>query len=409
MTASEPTFPLPEKQYRRYAIFWSMVMIGALLGALAVTVWGALEAALWQRAVVAGMLIAQGASYGLLIGQRLFPPERRLVAYFCLNLILWAIEIVLLPAVWWIVFAYIGQMYGMLRLRFALLLTLAAALVFFGQVTGWDLAGYDRQTLLAMVAQWISLTVFMVYVNHLIQASRERGRLIAELERTQRELEAARQRDAELAVLRERERLARDLHDSLGHTLVALSVQLEAVQRLYRVDPERASVQVDALKALTRESMVDLRRAVAGLRAPGLGERDLGPALQALCVELGGRAGVEVVCQIDEGVDAQGPAVAETVWRMAQEALTNVEKHAQARRVEVTLACEPDGLRLRVRDDGVGLPQDAETIPNRFGLRGMRERVEGLGGKLTLVGDEGGTTVEALLPIVGGRQGGQEA
>lgn len=409
MTASEPTFPLPEKQYKRYAIFWSVVMIGALLGALAVTVWGALEAALWQRAVVAGMLIVQGASYGLLIGQKLFPPERRLVAYFCLNLILWAIEIALLPAVWWIVFAYIGQMYGMLRLRFSLPLTLAAALVFFGQVTGWDLAGYDRQTLLVMVAQWISLTVFMVYVNHLSQASRERGRLIAELERTQRELEAARQRDADLAVLRERERLARDLHDSLGHTLVALSVQLEAVQRLYRVDPERASVQVDALKALTRESMADLRRSVAGLRGAGLGERDLGPALQALCVELGERAGVEVACQIDEGVDAQSPAVAETAWRMAQEALTNVEKHAQARRVEVTLACEPDALRLRVRDDGVGLPQGAETIPNRFGLRGMRERVEGLGGELTLVGDEGGTTVEALLPIVGGSQGGQEA
>ena len=136
MTPMEPTFPLPEKQYRRYAIFWSVVMIGALIGALAWTLWGAPETAPWRRAVVAGMLVVQGASYGLLIGQRRFPPERRLVAYFCLNLILWAIEIALTPTVWWVVFAYIGQMHGMLRLRFALPLTLAAGVVFFFVVEG---------------------------------------------------------------------------------------------------------------------------------------------------------------------------------------------------------------------------------------------------------------------------------
>ena len=94
--------------------------------------------------------------------------------------------------------------------------------------------------------------VLYLFIYAIIRTSRERAKLITKLETAQKELELARQRDTELATLQERERLARDLHDSLGHTLVALSVQLEAVQRLYKVDPERASAQVDELKTLTR-------------------------------------------------------------------------------------------------------------------------------------------------------------
>jgi signal transduction histidine kinase len=247
---------------------------------------------------------------------------------------------------------------------------------------------------------WAMLVVFMLYMNHLAQTSQERGELIAELQAAKAELEVAQQREAELAVLRERERLARDLHDSLGHTLVALSVQLEAIQRLYRVDPDQASAQVDEMKALTRSSMDALRRSLAGLRNPGLGDSALRPALQALCVEFGERTGTDVACQIDKATDQLRPALAEALWRVTQEALTNVEKHAQARRVGVTLSCEPSSVLLEVTDDGIGLPPGAASSPNRFGLRGMRERVEGLGGALTLSGTEDGTVVRASLPII---------
>ena len=80
----------------------------------------------------------------------------------------------------------------------------------------------------------------------------------------------------ELAALRERERIARDMHDELGHTLVALSVQLEALQRLLKVDPERAWLQIEAMKHQTRESMAALQRTLAGLCAPHLGGQALG-------------------------------------------------------------------------------------------------------------------------------------
>ena len=392
-------FPLPAKQYRRYAIFWSILMIGSLAGALAMTLWTARAALGWREIVVAALLLAQMASYGLIVGRKLLPTRRRLVIYFAANLAIWLIESWLVPGVWWIVFAYIGQMFGMLPAKIALPMTLIASVVVFGRTTGWSLKEIDRQLLFGMIAQWVSLIVFMMFINHLIKTSRERGKLIAELEAAKRELEAAQQREAELAVLRERERLARDLHDTLGHALVALSVQLEATQRLYRVDPERASAQVDEMKSLARASMDALRRSVAGLRAPGLGDSDLRPALQAMCVDLGQRAAIEIDCQIGGGTDELNPTLAEALWRVTQEALTNVEKHAQAHRVQVSLTCEAGTITLQVKDDGIGLPAHAGSSPDHFGLRGMRERVEGLGGTLLLRGGQDGTLVQARLPL----------
>jgi signal transduction histidine kinase len=306
----------------------------------------------------------------------------------------------LAPDVYWIVFAYLGQMFGLLPARYAIFATLSVSGILFARNATRGPIESNTALLLGTLAVWAMLVVFMLFMSHLTQTSQERGRLIAELQATKKELELAQQREAELAVLRERERLARDLHDSLGHTLVALSVQLEAIQRLYRVDPAQASAQVDEMKALTRSSMDSLRRSLAGLRSPGLGDSALRPALQALCVDFGERTGADVACQIDEATDHLRPALAEALWRVTQEALTNIEKHAQARRVRLTLSCKPSSVLLEITDDGVGLPPGAASGPNRFGLRGMRERVEGLGGTLTLSGTGDGTVVQARLPII---------
>jgi signal transduction histidine kinase len=302
--------------------------------------------------------------------------------------------------VYWIVFAYIGQMFGLLPARFGIFATLFVSGILFASNAGWGSSESNTTFLLGTLALWVMLVVFMLFINHLTQTSQERGRLIAELQAAKNELELAQQREAELAVLRERERLARDLHDSLGHALVTLSVQLEAIQRLYRIDPEGASDQVDEMKAMTRSSMDALRRSIAGLRAPDLEDRALRPALQALCVDFAQRTGLEVTCQINEAADNLRPAMAEALWRITQEALTNVEKHAQARSVGVSLEYEPDAVTLRIVDDGVGLAEGAKSLPNRFGMRGMRERVEGLGGTLALDGGANGATVEARLPVI---------
>lgn len=178
-------------------------------------------------------------------------------------------------------------------------------------------------------------------------------------------------------------------------------MQLEAVQRLYPVDPQRASAQVDAMKTLTRTSMAELRRALDGLRTPGLGERSLSQAPPALVLEVRQRTGLEVCWQVAEGIEPVGPTVAEALWRVAQEALTNVAKHARARQVELCLERTPQTLVLRVTDDGCGLPPDAASRSGHYGLRGMRERLAGLGGTLRLDSEaRRGTTVEARVPLV---------
>jgi signal transduction histidine kinase len=175
---------------------------------------------------------------------------------------------------------------------------------------------------------------------------------------------------------------------------------LEAIQRLYRVDPEAASQQVDEIKAMTRSSMDALRRAIVGLRTPDLADRHLEPALQNLCVDFAQRTGLTVACQVDEAADHLRPVMAEALWRITQEALTNVEKHAEASSVGVSLTCEPEAVTLRIVDDGLGLAEGGEFLPNRFGIRGMRERAEGLGGTLALDGGPSGTTVKVRLPVI---------
>jgi signal transduction histidine kinase len=401
---SDDRFPLPTKQYRWYVLFFHVLTLGSLAGALAYILWNARHALGWPEITASVLLLAQiGIYLGIMIFGRQWPlPRNRLLLYFAVNLAIWLIEYWLVPDVYWIVFAYIGQMFGLLPARYAIVATLFVSAILFGRSAARGPSESNTALLLGTLAVWAMLVVFMLFISHLTQTSQERGRLIAELQAAKSELELAQQREAELAVLRERERLARDLHDSLGHALVTLSVQLEAIQRLYRVDPEAASQQVDEMKAMTRASMDALRRSIAGLRAPGLEDRALRPALQALCVDLAQRTGLEVACQIDPAADGLRPAMAEALWRITQEALTNVEKHAQARSVTVSLAYEPDAVALRIADDGVGLPAGVEARPNRFGLRGMRERVEGLGGKLALEGSEAGTVVQARLPIIRG-------
>jgi signal transduction histidine kinase len=399
---SENQFPLPGKQYRGYVYFFHVLTLGALAIALAWTLSSARAALGWREAVVALLLLAQMGLYlALLVFSRQWPfSPQKLTVYFAASLGMWLVEYWLMPQVWWLNLAYLGQMFGLLPAKAGLAVVFLASLAFFARNEVWDLSPVDVAPVLGMFVQWLSSIGFFVFINQLVRTSQERGRLIAELEAAKEELQAAQQREAELAVLRERERLARDLHDSLGHTLVALSVQLEAIQRLYRVAPAQASAQVDEMKALARSSMAALRRSLAGLRAPGLGDSALRSALQALCVDFGQRTGVEIECHLDEVADDMSSALAEAIWRVAQEALANVEKHAHARKVQVSLAGEPGSIVLRVTDDGVGLPPGAESSPNRFGLRGMRERVEGLGGTLTLRSGESGASVEACLPII---------
>lgn len=394
---SNSNLPMPARYMKMYGRFWDVVSL-LIFGATAITTLTA-EVLTWREYVVSGLCILQGVLYFFTIaGGRWLKSNQRLALYFIGGLAMWLLSNWLNPSTWWLAFAYFGQMFGLLPPQAVIPGTAFIMVCVTLIISDWKFSSINSGAAIGFFFQWLAGNVLYLFIFGIARTSRQRAELIQKLETAQKELEAARQRDAELATLRERERLARDLHDSLGHSLVALSVQLEAIQRLYKVDPERASAQVDELKVLTRASMDELRRSLAGLRAPGLGERKLREALQTLCVDVGQRAHLEIHCDADEDANALPLAHAETLWRAAQEALTNVERHADARRVTLTLKIETHTALLTIHDDGRGFPPNAENQNGHFGLRGMRERVEGLGGTLTLANNNG-SNLRVSLPL----------
>jgi len=170
---------------------------------------------------------------------------------------------------------------------------------------------------------------------------------------------------------------------------------------LLPVDLDRAGPLLEEMKTLSRSSTEALRRSLANLRAPGLGDKSLTQALQSLCADVARRTGLKVDCQVTSSAEGLPPAVAEALWHVAQEGLTNVEKHAQARHVAVSLSLQPQLAVLRVSDDGGGLPPDAESKPGHYGLRGLRERVEGVGGTLLLTtAQPKGAIIEARVRLI---------
>ena len=423
-SSADLTAPLPARQFRGFLLFFHVVFLGMLI----VTLYAHLR---WARGawgqddwVLIGMVTTQILLYVCFFAlpslTDLFPAGRwfrnlledmndygrrnhaRALrfwgVYIAVSVAIVIAESRIEPAYQYALFAYIGQI-SALPFRISVPGTMAIIAAFLLNALGWK--GLVSWRIIDALLTVVPLSALVLFMGRMVAISGERGKLILELKAAKRELELARQRDAELAALRERERLARDLHDNLGHSLVTMTVQLEAAQRLFSVDPTRALVLLEEMKTLSRSSMESLRRSLANLRAPGLGDKPLTQALQSLCAEVSRRIGLKINCQIAEGADGLPPAVAEALWHVAQEGLTNVEKHAQAKQATVSLSLQPQLVVLRVSDDGVGLPPDAERKPGHYGLRGMRERVEGVGGTFLLTtATPKGTIVEARVPLI---------
>lgn len=394
------SLPMPARYMQMYGRFWDVVSLVIFGFAAIVPIASNPDALTWREYASAGLSLAQGALYFFAIARSGWPLSRlRLAVYFIGGGLLWVTSSWMNPITWWLGFTYFGQMFGLLPPIAVIPGT--AIFVFISALTAfdWQISQITIGAAVGFFFQWVAGNILYLFIYGISRTSRQRAELIQKLESAQRELEASRQRDEELAVLRERERLARDLHDSLGHALVAMSVQLEAVQRLYKVDAEKASHQIDELKNITRASMDELRRSLAGLRAPGLGERTLRDALQTLCKDVGQRARLEIHAEVDERVDALSPVQAEALWRVAQESFTNVERHADARKVSLQIRVEGRAVSMTIQDDGRGFPSDAENQNGHFGLRGIRERVEGLGGTLTLTANHG-SRLDVSLPLL---------
>lgn len=207
------------------------------------------------------------------------------------------------------------------------------------------------------------------------------------------------QRRAFEAVLAERGRFAREIHDSLAQGLTSVSMQLECVRSQLSESPLRAAEHLETARELVRDSMREARRTIWNLRPLALGEADLATALQKYAFELTRDPGISNRQQI-EGTPRPLPSEHENaLLRIGQEALTNAARHSSAKRIEVRLRFGEGWVTLQVKDDGKGFIV-ADRAGKGYGLTGMHERVEALNGSLSIDSRIGeGTEVSVTLPI----------
>jgi two-component system sensor histidine kinase DesK len=208
----------------------------------------------------------------------------------------------------------------------------------------------------------------------------------AERNRMNRQLRKANEEVEQLAKVAERERIARDLHDVLGHTLSVITLKSELAGKLITRDPDRAGREIREVEEISRQALSEVRAAIRGYRTQGL-VAELAHAKSTLET-----AGLTVQC--DAATTMQLPAVQESVLSLAvREGVTNVVRHAQARSCRLRLEQQNGSCRLEIQDDGQGFA----TLEGN-GLRGMRERVEMLGGTLERM-NRSGTMLVITLPL----------
>ena len=205
----------------------------------------------------------------------------------------------------------------------------------------------------------------------------------------------------ELTISRERNRLARELHDTLAHSLSAVTVQLGAVKTLWGSRPDAAKTLLDQADDSARDGLQEARRALQALRASPLEDLGLVLALEGLAKEAAVRAGVTLHCDVpDEKLTFLEPHIEQGIYRVAQEALENCVRHAEAKTLWVTMIYSAEKIQLTIRDDGQGF-DPSQTIPTgQYGVAGMEERARVIGGTLLVESSRGeGTTVQLVVPL----------
>ncbi|MBX5493210.1 MAG: HAMP domain-containing protein [Chloroflexi bacterium] len=299
-----------------------------------------------------------------------------------------------------------------------LALGLVGAAAVLAVAAGFGLANRLRRPLTTLAAAAAAIGAGNFAVRVPVSRDDELG-LLAEcmnqmaenLERSRAALEASlaerARRSRALGVAEERNRLAREIHDTLAQGLTALTLQLEMADALLDDAPEQARGSIQRALQLARDNLREARRSVLDLRAAPLEGLSLNEALEQLAEDFSRDHGLPCAVVI-EGLQGRLPARLETgLYRLAQEALANAAKHARASRVHVRVIHRPGTLELVVEDDGVGFDPSTPVCSGPhggFGLAGMRERAALLGGQLRVDSAPGlGTRVAVQVPFAGER------
>lgn len=249
------------------------------------------------------------------------------------------------------------------------------------------LAYFTGQPFLETIVDLLSIGASMIFTIIFTSIAVRESSARSEIQRLATDLRTANHRLSEyaaqvedLATMRERNRVAREIHDNLGHYLTVVNVQIEAAKTIMLSQPNKAQDALTKAQTLTQEGLTAVRQSVSALRESPLENQTLAEALEKLVEDV--RESGLIADLLIEGVAAtRDPKVELTLYRAVQEGLTNVRKHARASRVAVGLRYTPSQIVLTMQDNGVGTSLSAENSGS-FGLIGIRERVQLLNGRM---------------------------
>jgi signal transduction histidine kinase len=248
----------------------------------------------------------------------------------------------------------------------------------------------------AVVFTLIGVVAAPVIGTVIVTSGRQRARLAGLVE----ELAATRAESARLSreagVAAERERLAREIHDTLAQGFTSIVALAQAIEPELDNDTAAAKRHVKLIRSTARENLAEARAMVAELTPSALNDGSLPAAIQRQCDRLSAESGIAATIRVDGELPPLGMATDVVLLRAAQEAFTNIRKHSQANTVTVTLSPLKHGVRLSVADNGIGLAHDHTE---GFGLRGMRARASQVGATMSVTPTPGGgTTVTVEVP-----------
>lgn len=247
-----------------------------------------------------------------------------------------------------------------------------------------------------VIARLLTVTGVGLCFAWLIQRQREQKAALAEMNEKLVQYAAT---SEQLAVSQERIRLARELHDTLAHSLSSITVQLEAAESIWGVDMPKAHALMGGALNNTRTGLAEARRALQALRAGALEEVGLQVAVGELAHSAAARGNLSLELKLLDELPILTLAEEQCLYRVAQEALSNVTRHARATRVCVELRPASDQLLLIIADDGKGF-DPALVKGGHFGLKGLRERADLIGATLEIVSQpQRGTTVTLYMPV----------
>lgn len=252
---------------------------------------------------------------------------------------------------------------------------------------------YGIKSVLTSLNEILFILFLVLAAQKQIEEKKEIRELFSKLVKTSDELRVANiqlneyiGRSEEMAKTKERNRLAREIHDTIGHTLTGIVTGLEACKTLIRIDLDRAVKQIDKISELGRTGLLDVRRSVKELRPDALERFSLVPALTRMINDINECTNTKIEFTVNGNFEELHSDEEEAVYRTIQESVTNAMRHGEAKRIEIYLN-EADGVvNLQIKDDGVG----ALIIKEGFGLKHIKERVEMLKGDVSFNSPESG-------------------